>query len=374
MLSEKLRLARYFLEVADIVALCDMNRQGIEKTARALDLDVPHFTDFRKMIASGGLDGVVITAANHVHAEITIAAAQAGLHVFCEKATARTVPECWRMVRACREYRVKLMIGHKRRLRPPWARMIELTDESLLGEVLSITVPEYVDNRPTGFFGTWWADPELSGGFFHAHGVHVIDWFRAMCGDAAQVWTQAFRSDNLDVQGVDREFDRLAAEAVDELRREGFSGHPIIQRSISMRYVGQNYEQEVTVPPGRITAETVEALFEAFHRQHEAFYGYRIGGEVIQLVHFNVSAIGVVSKPDLRPISPGGLPCPVCARPVYFKDEGGFVDCPIYRRSQLGAGLELVGPAIIEEEDSTTLVYAGQRLQVDEYGIFVLTD
>jgi predicted dehydrogenase len=180
-------IGRYFLEVADIAALCDVNAAGMEETAKALDLDVPRYTDYRKMFAGGGLDGVIITAANFVHAKITVAAAEAGLHVFCEKAMARTVPECWEMVRACQENNVKLMIGHKRRLRPPWARMIELTDEALLGEVLAVTVTQYADIRPYKFFNTWWADPELSGGFFQMHGVHVIDWFRAICGDAKKV-------------------------------------------------------------------------------------------------------------------------------------------------------------------------------------------
>jgi predicted dehydrogenase len=180
-------LGGYLLEAADITALCDVNRPGMVETAQTLNLDVPHFTDYGKMFAAGGLDAVAVTAANFAHAEITAAAAQAGLHVFCEKAMARTVPECWEMAHACRESDVKLMIGHKRRLRPPWARVIELTDEALLGEDLAVTVTEYTDNRPYNFFGTWWADPQLSGGFFHMHGVRVIDWFRAMCGDAAKV-------------------------------------------------------------------------------------------------------------------------------------------------------------------------------------------
>lgn len=180
-------LGRYLLEVADIAALCDVKRTGMEETAQALNLDVPHYTDYREMFEAGGLDAVAVTAANFAHAEITIAAAQAGLHVFCEKAMARTVPECWEMVRACQANHVKLMIGHKRRLRTPWARMIELTDEALLGEVLAVTVAQYADYRPYGFFDTWWANPQLGGGFFHMHGVHVIDWFRAMCGDAKKV-------------------------------------------------------------------------------------------------------------------------------------------------------------------------------------------
>lgn len=179
-------LGRYFQEVADIAALCDVNATGMETTARELGLDVPTFSDYRDLLTTGGLDAVAITAANFVHAEIAVAAARAGLHVYCEKAMARTVPECWDMVRAARENGVKLMVGHKRRLRPPWARMMELTDDGLLGEVLAINVAEYCDNRPYNFFDAWWSDPELGGGFFHMHGVHVIDWFRGMCGNARQ--------------------------------------------------------------------------------------------------------------------------------------------------------------------------------------------
>jgi predicted dehydrogenase len=180
-------LGKYILEVADIAALADPSQAGMEATARFLELDAPRFTDYRQLVGQEGLDAVAVTAANFAHAEITVAAARAGLHVFCEKAMARTVPECWEMVRACRGGGVKLMIGHKRRLRPPWARMLELTDDSRLGQVLAVTVSQYCDNRPYNIFDTWWADPGRSGGFFHLHGVHVIDWFRALCGDARRV-------------------------------------------------------------------------------------------------------------------------------------------------------------------------------------------
>ena len=57
-------LAQYFMEVAEVTALCDVNRDSIEDTARALALDVPHFTDYEKMFAAGRLDAVAITAAN----------------------------------------------------------------------------------------------------------------------------------------------------------------------------------------------------------------------------------------------------------------------------------------------------------------------
>ena len=112
-------------------------------------------------------DAVAITAANFVHARIAVAAAQAGMHVYCEKAMARNVAECWQMVRASQQNNVRLMVGHKRRLRPAWSRMIELTrPDAPLGEPVAITVTQYADLRPYEYPGTWWADPQRSGGAF----------------------------------------------------------------------------------------------------------------------------------------------------------------------------------------------------------------
>ncbi len=185
-------LGAYIQEVAQVAALCDLDAGGMAATVDHLGLpDAPRFTDYGDLIASGRVDAVAVTAANFVHEEIAVAAAGAGLHVFCEKAMARSVPECWRMVRACRKAGVKLMVGHKRRLRPPWARMIELTAEDALGAVETVSVVQYADMRPYDVTGTWWADPALSGGHFAVLGVHVVDWLRAMCGDAVSVTAAA---------------------------------------------------------------------------------------------------------------------------------------------------------------------------------------
>ena len=185
-------LGAYIGEVAEVTALCDIDTDGMATTAARLGLeDAPRFTDYRQLIDAGAVDAVAITAANFMHADIAVAAAEAGLHVFCEKAMARTVPECWRMVRACGAHGVKLMVGHKRRLRTPWARMVELTGDALLGPVEALSVVQYADMRPYDVTGTWWADPDLSGGHFAMLGVHVLDWFRAMCGDAVSVTAHA---------------------------------------------------------------------------------------------------------------------------------------------------------------------------------------
>ena len=188
-------------------------------------------------------------------------------------------------------------------------------------------------------------------------------------------WTHAYRSNDLDVARINARFDELTEAARRDLRAEGFAGTPTIARSISMRYLGQNYEQDVPVPPGPIGDESIAAVMQRFHQQHEAFYGYSIAGEIMELIHFNVSVIG--ATPDVTlPRWParsdgGGTVSPRSQREVHFAGSGR-VNCPIYRRTDLAAGAGLTGPAIIEDADSTTLLPSGRQLSVTEHGLLVI--
>ena len=64
---------------------------------------------------------------------------------------------------------------------------------------------------------------------------------------------------------------------------------------------------------------------------------------------------------------------PLGRRPVYFAERGGFVDCTVYDRYDLGAGAAIAGPAIVEEVDSTTTVHPGYGVAIDAYGQMILT-
>jgi N-methylhydantoinase A len=59
-------------------------------------------------------------------------------------------------------------------------------------------------------------------------------------------------------------------------------------------------------------------------------------------------------------------------RPVYFGEAGRFVDCPIYDRYQLTAGTVVLGPAVVEEFDSTTVIHPGYQARVDDVGNLLL--
>jgi predicted dehydrogenase len=176
--------APYINEVAELVAICEPRPEARQNFARQTGLHVTAFDTIERLLADVDIDAVAITSPNCTHKEIALAAARAGKHVYCEKAMANSVPDCWEMVRACATAGVRLMVGHKRRLRPPWARMAALRDR--LGPVAAITACLYYDARPYNHQG-WWTKANLCGGLLDVAGVHTIDCMRAMCGDVANV-------------------------------------------------------------------------------------------------------------------------------------------------------------------------------------------
>ncbi len=186
-----------------------------------------------------------------------------------------------------------------------------------------------------------------------------------------KTWTHILRSDRLDAPAIDARLNELVAEATADLQHEGFAGSPQVQRSVNMRYLGQNYEEEIPIPGGQVTAESLPQLLAAFETHYEATYGYRIPDEIIELVQFNVTVLGDTAKPEL-PLLPEGLPAsPAGTRRAWFSAEGA-VECPVYARDDLSPADRIAGPAIIEELDSTTVVHPGQHLTISQHGTAVL--
>jgi N-methylhydantoinase A len=261
--------------------------------------------------------------------------------------------------------------------------MIDLVNENMANAIRLMTVKKGLDPREFGLVAFGGAGP------LHAAALaaslemkHVVipphpglgSAFGSLLGDIQvdRRWTRFYRSDTLDAEAVQQEFDELVRQTVDELRADGFQGEPIIRRSIDMRYSGQNYEQEISLPPGEINNATIRAALDEFHSYHQKFYGYSFPDETIELIHFNVTVYRRAARPDLVLIRPGGPEGPVARRAVFFKGLG-FLETPIYRRAGLGRDSRLEGPAIIEEEDSTVLLHPGQNLTLTEHGLLIIS-
>lgn len=186
-----------------------------------------------------------------------------------------------------------------------------------------------------------------------------------------KVWTQAFRSNDVDATEVQRQFARITERALEELHTEGFSGEPEVSRAINMRYLGQNYEHEIEMPGGEVSEETLTAAFRSFDEMHQERYGYVIEGETIELVSFKVTAIG--RRPQVELVDASATTTHQKGERQVFFRGAGFVDTAVVHRSSLAVGTPLSGPALVQEEGSTTLVPQGMRVEKTPYGSLVIT-
>jgi N-methylhydantoinase A len=187
-----------------------------------------------------------------------------------------------------------------------------------------------------------------------------------------KIWTKAYKSTNIDAPLVEQQFAEIRDAAIAELRAEGFTGEPGISYSISMRYLGQNYETEVPISPEAVTAEGLAEAYDSFIRVHEEIYGYAIENEVIELVSFRVTASGKRASPRLA-VVPESETVPVRGmREVYFRGMG-YVPAQVITRYLLQPGTTIEGPCVIEEPGSTTLVEPGMTVDVLEDGQLVIS-
>ena len=139
-------------------------------------------------------------------------------------------------------------------------------------------------------------------------------------------------------------------------------------RSVDMRYRGQNYELTIEAPSDMTGPGSMEELARRFHAAHERSYGYAASEEPVQMVTFRVEAVGEVPRVPVQaaPLGPGDPGTAVVGgRTVHL--DGRDWDCPIYEREGLEPGNRVPGPAVIEQMDTTTLVLPDQRARVDAY-------
>jgi N-methylhydantoinase A len=183
-----------------------------------------------------------------------------------------------------------------------------------------------------------------------------------------QIQTASLRSDRATADEISSRLEFLVAAACAELRAEKFAGEPLVTCKLAMRYLGQNYEHDIQLPAARITAAALAATYRSFEDLHEKFYGYHLGGQVIEIVTLKVTAVGKTSLSLPAPTTTSDSAKPRRSRPVYFQGLG-FADTPIIARNPLSASAALCGPAIIEENDSTTLLFPEDRMTVLSNGV-----
>jgi N-methylhydantoinase A len=147
-----------------------------------------------------------------------------------------------------------------------------------------------------------------------------------------------------------------------------------IKRAADMRYVGQEHAVTVDLPIAVFRKQDRAAIKRHFDAMHELRYGTSAPAERAEIVSLRSTVSGVMRKPPQEKVARGarvpGKAAFTGRRPVYF--AGKFRPTPTYARAALTAGNRIVGPALIEEHASTTVLMPGDRLEVDTYGNLII--
>jgi N-methylhydantoinase A len=191
------------------------------------------------------------------------------------------------------------------------------------------------------------------------------------------VVTYIHRADRIDLERVNRTYRDFEDQGRSLLTQEGVKEEDMLaSKFMDMRYVGQSYELTIPVPGKELSKEDMEEVAALFHGEHERAYGHCAPEEPIEVANLKLSATGLIPKPELRELSPGGAspePALRTRREVYFSEAGGFVECATYDRYRLARDNVIAGPAIVEDKDATTVIHPGYRAEVDRYGNLILT-
>jgi N-methylhydantoinase A len=169
---------------------------------------------------------------------------------------------------------------------------------------------------------------------------------------------------------------RILAAQVEEGRRllatEGVEVETVsVQHEADMQFVGQTHVLTVAIPR---TDFAREELMSAFEKAYWERFEVELREMRAQVVSLRTAVVGrrrPVSLEGLIARETGAGATEAGRRRVWF--EGGWRETPVYRREALGVGVELVGPAIVEQLDSTTVIEPGDRMRVDALGNLEIT-
>jgi N-methylhydantoinase A len=183
---------------------------------------------------------------------------------------------------------------------------------------------------------------------------------------------------DLDLREINQLFAELINHARSDLRDEGFGENEIaLNAFLDLRYAGQGYELTVPCPTPPLKPEDLTLMRQRFDTQHELASGHKAETEPVELVSLRLVSLGLVPQAKISPAKTTGrkvAQAEIGRRQVYFGKEHGTLECKIYNRDLLEPEHKIVGPAIVEQLDTTTVIHPEQAATVDEYGNLMIRE
>lgn len=164
------------IDDASLAALVDISSEVLNKVSKELNVNNT-FTDYNKVIKNDKIDGVLICSATHTHPEISIAAANEGKHVFCEKPIALEMDKINEVIDEVKKNNIVYEVGFNRRYDPNFRKAKKLIEAGEIGEPEQLIIISHDPEPPSE---DYIAD---CGGIFLDMTIHDFDMARYMLGE-----------------------------------------------------------------------------------------------------------------------------------------------------------------------------------------------
>lgn len=201
----------------ELAGVCDVDFSLAQEVSEQLGTQA--FRSLEEMLQSIDIDVVSITVPSFLHKELVLQAAEAGVHVICEKPVALSLSDAEEMMKGCEQAGVKLFVGHVVRFFPDYVQMKETIDRGELGQV-GIAHAKRVGSHP-GELRPWFKAADKSGGVMIDLMIHDIDFMRWAIGEVTSVFALNRCDEERDYALITLLFENGAAANL-----EGFWGYP----------------------------------------------------------------------------------------------------------------------------------------------------
>ncbi len=191
------------------------------------------------------------------------------------------------------------------------------------------------------------------------------------------------RFSTFDLDAVNALLKEMSAEAADVVRAGSFGAPTTESRLAYMRYVGQGHEIPVPLPVKVLSHDDIAAIRASYDREYTRFYDRPVPGSDVEIMSY---AVQVTTNPD-SPLPATGESLPPTGSGVGSRSDPGegqrrqavrdtqsgeISDWAVHERTTLTPGARITGPAIIAEDETSTLVGSGWSATIDQFGYIEL--
>ena len=214
----------YNVPTAKVLGITDVFKDGLQELADKYGIEKV-YADYKEMLADKDIDAVLVCSSTDTHADISIEAAKAGKHVFCEKPVDLTPEKVQAVIDAVAEAGVKLQVGFNRRFDHNFAHVRSLINEGKVGNLELIKITSRDPEPPPAEYAA------VSGGMFLDMTIHDFDMARFLAGsDVTEVYASATclvdpaigEAGDVDTAIINLKFENGALGVIDNSRRAAY--------------------------------------------------------------------------------------------------------------------------------------------------------